>query len=98
MADYYLKAADEAAMNAALIAAGVAYVEDDTLVPAPYVSLDVVGPITRVTGYDEAGEPIVQEYPEWHVNVRCAGLTEEQEAELAGLVIVPPETPFRVWA
>lgn len=98
MADYYLKAADEAAMNAALIAAGVAYVEDDTLVPAPYVFLDVIGPITRVTGYDEAGEPIVQEYPEWHVNVRCAGLTEEQEAELAGLVIVPPETPFRVWA
>lgn len=98
MADYYLKAADEAAMNAALVAAGVAYVEDDTLVPAPYVFLDVIGPITRVTGYDEAGEPIVQEYPEWHVNVRCAGLTEEQEAELAGLVIVPPETPFRVWA
>ena len=98
MSDYYLKAADEAEMNAALVAAGLAYVEDDTLVPAPYVFLDVIGPITRVTGYDEAGEPIVQEYPEWHVNVRCAGLTEEQEAELAGLVIVPPETPFRVWA
>ena len=98
MADYYLKAADEAAMNAALVAAGLAYVEDDALHPAPYVSLDVIGPITRVTGYDEAGEPIVQEYPEWHVNLRCAGLTEEQEAELAGLVIVPPETPFRVWA
>ena len=97
MSDYYLKAADEAAMNAALVAAGLAYVEDDALIPAPYVSLDVIGPITRVTGYDEAGEPIVQEYPEWHVNVRCAGLTEEQEAELDGLVIVPPETPFRVW-
>jgi len=96
--DLYLKAADEAAMNAALVAAGLAYVEDDTLVPAPYVFLDVIGPITRVIGYDEDGEPIVQEYPEWHVNVRCAGLTEEQEAELAGLVIVPPETPFRVWA
>ena len=96
--DLYLKAADEAAMNAALIAAGVAYVEDGTLVPAPYVSLDVIGPITRVIGYDENGEPIVQEYPEWHVNVRCGGLTEEQEAELDGLVIVPPETPFRVWA
>lgn len=116
MADYYLKAADEAEMNAALIAAGLAYEETvpvqtgededgepimgeaTVLMPAPYVFLDVIGPITRVTGYDEAGEPIVQEYPEWHVNVRCAGLTEEQEAELAGLVIVPPETPFRVWA
>ena len=98
MSDYYLKAETEAAMNTALVAAGLAYVEDGTLHPAPFVSLDVIGPITRVTGYDEDGEPIVQEYPEWHVNVRCAGLTEEQEAELAGLVIVPPETPFRVWA
>ena len=98
MTDYYLKAADEAEMNAALIAAGLAYEEDGTLFPAPYVFLDVIGPITRVTGYDEDGEPIVQEYPEWHVNVRCGGLTEEQEAELDGLVIVPPETPFRVWA
>ena len=98
MSDYYLKAADEAAMNAALIAAGLAYVEDEALHPAPYVFLDVIGPITRVIGYDENGEPIVQEYPEWHVNVRCGGLTEEQEAELAGLGIVPPETPFRVWA
>lgn len=137
MADYYLKAADEAAMNAALVAAGLAYVEDDTLVPAPYVFLDVIGPIvktvTPVIGYsyegviyenkidiphttewDEElgeelpvypdgveaiyGDPITVEYPEWHVNLRCAGLTEEQEAELAGLVIVPPETPFRVWA
>jgi hypothetical protein len=98
MTDLYLKAADEAAMNAALVAAGLAYVEDDTLIPAPYVSLDVIGPITRVTGYDENGEPIVQTYPEWHVNVRCAGLTEEQEAEIQAIKIVPPETPFRVWA
>ena len=98
MADYYLKAADEAAMNAALVAAGLAYEEDGTLFPAPYVFLDVIGPITRVIGYDEDGDPITVEYPEWHVNVRCGGLTEEQEAELAGLVIVPPETPFRVWA
>jgi len=96
--DLYLKAADEAAMNAALVAAGLAYVEDEALHPAPYVSLDVIGPITRVTGYDERGEPIVQVLPEWHVNVRCGGLTEEQEAELDGLVIVPPETPYRVWA
>ena len=106
--DLYLKAADEATMNAALDAAGllvevqVGQTEDGEpifkMVPAPFVSLDVIGPITRVTGYDENGDPITVEYPEWHVNVRCPGLTEEQEAELAGLVIVPPETPFRVWA
>lgn len=114
--DLYLKAPTEADMNAALIAAGLAYNETvpvqtgededgepimgeaTVLVPAPFVSLDVIGPITRVTGYDDDGEPIVQILPEWHVNVRCAGLTEEQEAELGGLVIVPPETPYRVWA
>ena len=96
--DLYLKAADEAEMNAALVAAGLAYEEDDTLFPAPYVSLDVIGPITRVTGYDENGDPITVEYPEWHVNVRSYDLTEEQEAELDGQVIVPPEQPFRVWA
>jgi hypothetical protein len=98
LADYYLKAADEAVMNAALVDAGLAYLDEDALVPAPGVSLDVIGPISRVIGYDDEGEPIVQEYPEWHVNVRCGGLSEEQEAALAGLVIVPPETPFRVWA
>ena len=98
MADYYLKAADEAAMNAALVAAGLAYEEDGTLFPAPYVSLDVIGPITRVTGYDEDGEPIVQEYPEWHVNVRSYDLTDEQLAEIEPVMIIPPEQPFRVWA
>ena len=96
--DLYLKAADEAEMNAALIAAGLAYEEDGTLHPAPYVSLDVIGPITRVIGYDERGEPIVQEYPEWHVNVRSYDLTDEQLAEIEPVMIIPPEQPFRVWA
>lgn len=116
MSDLYLRAPDEATMNAALIAAGLAYNETvpvqtgededgepimgeaTVLVPAPFVSLDVIGPITRVTGYDENGDPITVEYPEWHVNVRCNALTEEQEAEIEALKIVPPEQPFRVWA
>jgi hypothetical protein len=98
MTDIYLRAATEATMNAALIAAGLAYEEDGNLYPAPFVSLDVIGPITRVTGYDENGDPITVEYPEWHVNVRCNALTEEQEAEIEALKIVPPEQPFRVWA
>ena len=114
--DLYLKAPDEATMNAALIAAGLAYNETvpvqtgededgepimgeaTVLMPAPFVSLDVIGPITRVTGYDENGDPITVEYPEWHVNVRCYDLTEEQLAELQPIIIVPPEQPFRVWA
>lgn len=96
--DLYLKAADEAAMNAVLIDAGLAYEDGGTLFPANGVSLDVIGQITRITGYDVKGEPITQTYPEWHVNVRCGGLGEEQEALLDAVKIVPPETPFRVWA
>jgi hypothetical protein len=98
MTDIYLRAATEADMTAALVDAGLAYEDEDALHPANGVSLDVIGPISRVIDYDEDGDPVIQLYPEWHVNVRCGGLTEEQEAALAGLVIVPPETPFRVWA
>ena len=91
--DLYLKAADEATMNAALIDAGLLTEE----YPAQGVSLDVIGPIVRVVGYDDDGEPIVQEYPEWHVNLR-ADLNDEQIEAVAPFTITPPETPFRVWA
>ena len=94
--DLYLKAPTEAAMNAALVAAGLAYVEDDALIPAPYVSLDVIGPIVK---WDYSVEPPVEiNYPEWHVNVRSYDLTEEQLAALEPVMIIPPEQPFRVWA
>lgn len=100
--DLYLKAADEAEMNAVLIAAGLAYEETvpvqtgededgepimgeaTVLAPAFGVSLDVIGTIPEREGY--------------HVNVRTPSLTEAQEEALEGLVIVPPETPYRVWA
>ena len=97
MTDLYLRAADKAAMNAALVAAGLAYVEDDALIPAPYVSLDVIGPIVK---WDYSVEPPVEiDYPEWHVNVRCMfDLTDEQLAEIEPVMIIPPEQPFRVWA
>ena len=91
--DLYLRAADEATMNAALIDAGL--LTDEC--PAQGVSLDVIGPIVRVVGYDDDGEPIVQEYPEWHVNLR-ADLNDEQITTLAPFTITPPETPYRVWA
>lgn len=114
MSDYYLKAIDEATMNAALVAAGLAYEETTSeqtgktkagkpimktttvLYPAPFVSLDIIGPITK---YDYSVEPPVPvEYPEWHVNVRSYDLTEEQLAQLANVMIVPPNQPYRVWA
>ena len=94
--DLYLRAPTEAAMNDALVAAGLAYVEDDALIPAPYVSLDVIGPIVK---WDYSVEPPVEiNYPEWHVNVRSYDLTEEQLAALEPAMIIPPEQPFRVWA
>jgi hypothetical protein len=78
---------------------GDAILQDVTvLVPTQGVSLDVIGPIVRVTGYDEDGEPITVEYPEWHVNVRCGGLTDEQLALIEPIQIIPPEQPYRVWA
>lgn len=94
--DLYLKAPTEADMNAALIAAGLAYEADGALYPAQGASLDIIGPFTRT---DYSVEPPVETvHPEWHVNVRCAGLSEEALADLAAVMIVPPETPYRVWA
>lgn len=94
--DFYLKAANEAEMNAALIDAGLAYEEDGQLVPALFVSLDVIGPIVK---WDYSVDPPVEiEYPEWHVNVRSYDLTEAQMEQLQPVIIVPPEQPFRVWA
>lgn len=96
MNDLYLKAADEAEMNAALIDAGLAYEEDGQLVPALFVSLDVIGPIVK---WDYSVDPPVEiDYPEWHVNVRSYDLTEAQMEQLQPVIIVPPEQPFRVWA
>ena len=94
--DLYLKAADEAEMNAALIDAGLAYEEDGQLVPALFVSLDVIGPIVK---WDYSVDPPVEiDYPEWHVNVRSYDLTEAQMEQLQPVIIVLPEQPFRVWA
>ena len=97
MIDLYLKAPTQEDMEAALIAAELAY-EDEKygLQPASGVSLDVIGPITKWD--NSVGPPVETVYPEWHVNVRCGGLTEDQETVLEAFVIVPPEHPYRVWA
>lgn len=95
--DLYLKAADKATMDDALVAAGLARLEDETLIPEFGVSLDIIGSITRVTGLNRKGKPITVTYPEWHVNARVPALTEAQEEALASLKVDPPQTPFRVW-
>jgi hypothetical protein len=93
MIDLYLCAPTEKAMTAALAAAGVI---DDEGFPVTGVSLDHIGPFSRVTGYDKADEPIVVDYPSWHTNLR-GSLTDEQLAALEPLS-VQPAVPHRVWA
>lgn len=97
MTDLYLKAPTQENMNAALVAAELAYEDKEYgLQPASGVSLDVIGPITK---WDNSVEPPVETvYPEWHVNIRCCELTEEQEAALEAFIIAPPDFPYRVWA
>jgi hypothetical protein len=93
MIDLYLCAPTEADMTAALTAAGII---NDEGFPVAGVSLDHIGPFSRVTGYDKADEPIVADYPDWHTNLR-GDFTDKQLAALAP-ISVQPAVPHRVWA
>jgi hypothetical protein len=93
MIDLYLMTVTEAKMLAALVAAGVT---DEDGFPVAGVSLDHIGPFSRVTGYDKANAAIVVDYPGYHTNLR-GDFTDEQLAALAPLR-VEPANPHRVWA
>ena len=93
MIDLYLMAATEKAMTAALTAAGVI---NDEGHPMAGVSLDHIGPFSRVTGYDKADEPIVVDYPGWHTNLR--GTFDEEQLVALEPLSVQPAVPHRVWA
>lgn len=93
MTDLYLFAATEADMTAALLEQGII---DDEGNPTPDFSVDQIGPFTRIIGYDEEGEPIVEDYPDWHTNLR-GSFTDEQIAALDLMRVYPP-LPYRVWA
>lgn len=98
MPDLYLRTASEAEMTEALIAAELAYLDEEkVLQPANGVALDVIGKIVKFDMTDpENPKPVEKEG--WHVNVRTAALTDEQAKVLEPMNIVPPETPYRVWA
>lgn len=99
MPDLYLKAETETVMDAALIEAGLVADIEGEIVPLYGTSIDRIGAFDRMVGTDpETGDPIMQHYPEYHCNVRCAHLSDEAAAVLAPFTIAPPETPFRVWA
>ena len=95
MIDLYLRTATEAAMNAALIDAGLAVEQDGLLQPAEGVALDVIGTIIRIIGEDENGEPVTEVLEGWHVNVRTI---KTQVDSLAPFLIEEPSKPYRVWA
>ncbi len=91
--DLCLKADSQEAMDEMLLTAGLIDEEGN---PTEGVDLDRIGTISRVTGYDDEGEPIIKTYPGYHANVRVAW--EVDEAEFDEFLVVPPEVPFRVWA
>jgi hypothetical protein len=108
MHDYLLRASDEAALWAALLAAGVVAEQSDvtgTLVKAPTggTALDVIGTIYRPTGVtltDQHAQPVPEmaPVPGFHANLRTEGpLSDAQLAQLP-LVTPSPATPDRVWA
>ncbi len=94
MTDLYLRAVDEKSMDEALTKAGITIDGE----PVPGVSLDRIGSFSKITGYDEKGNPIVKDYPEYHCNVRINFLSEEAMKLLEPLAIVPPEVPYRKFA
>jgi hypothetical protein len=93
MTDLYLKTPIEKDMAAALMAAGVIDNEGN---PTQGFSVDQIGPITKVIGYDEKDEPIVESYPDWHTNLR--GEFDEKQLALLTPLSVDPAVPYRVWA
>lgn len=93
MTDLYLMAPNEAAMTAALLTANVT--NDDGFAVFG-VSVDHIGPFSRVTGYDKADEPIVVDYPGWHTNLR--GTFDDDQLAVLTPLSVEPTVPYRVWA
>lgn len=94
--DYYLSAETEDAMNAALVEAGVARLDDETgeLAATEGNALSVIGYWMEpsVEGSDE--EPVMVEVPGWHVNLRAVEPVELPKE----ITISTPNTPWRVWA
>ena len=96
MLDLYLRAEDEAAINAALLAADL--IDEEGNSTSELVCLDRIGTISRVTGYVD-DEPVTEELPGWHCNVRLLfDPTPEQLGDLDAVTIDAPGQPYRVWA
>ncbi|MCY1537896.1 hypothetical protein D9M68_734080 [compost metagenome] len=86
--DYFLKAADDTAMTAALLGAGVAEIQDGALVATPPHGLDIIG-----AWYETVDEEPVQ-IPGFYVNV----WSPDPALTFQGVDIETPRTPWRVRA
>lgn len=99
--DINLKAADEAAMTKALIAAGFIKDSESGTLYHPTASLQLLPPgmVTRHTGEVQVVDGIEQEVresvPGYHANVRT---TDAALAASLAPVTVVAETPQYVWA
>lgn len=97
--DYYLKADSRQHLEDSLISAELAsketFEDEEYLSTKDGVNLDIIGIIHKNMGTEE--EPDYVEQPGYHVNLRLKEqLSQEQEDNLP--LIIPPETPVRVWA
>lgn len=99
--DHYLRADTEAALYAALEAAGVVVQSEDgyrVTDPCAY-ALDVIGTIYRPTGevieQDGMEIPVMEPVPGYHANLRAS--IEFDPAPLADIIIPPPHNPVRAW-
>ena len=76
MSDYYLKAATEEELYAALTTAVVIDEERNPI----SIALDIIGTIYKQTGTDGQGMPIMTAQPGYHANIRGA-LTADQQSK-----------------
>jgi hypothetical protein len=96
MLDLYLRAADEATIDAALLSAGL--IDEEGNPASTLVCIDRIGEIRRVTGYD-GDDPIIETLEGWHANLRLLfDPAPEQIEALAAGMIEAPGFPYRVWA
>ena len=99
MIDLYLKAASQAAMTTALLAAGFLQDAESGTLYHDGTALDVIGTIYAPSGevamVEEEEMPVMAPLPGWHVNVRT---TDPELAEALTALRLYPTTPARVWA
>jgi hypothetical protein len=109
--EYFIKANNETEFWEKLIEAGVAR-EADMPVPEGAepvkvkgvvggFDLDVIGiiyvPTSEMEDQNGLPVPVMEALPGFHANLRGA-LSEEQQTQLADILIEKPTSPVRVWA